>query len=366
VNFTWILESGGASFPSVINFCRKENLMNLRRFAVLLTLTAFTTVARAADTPQTSLLILGKSDQSLSIVDPASLQVAAKLPSGPDPHEVIASDDGKFAYISNYGGGTFNTITVVDLVAQKTLPVIDLGALRGPHGLAFSGGKLWFTAEGAKVLGSYDPAMQKIDWVLGTGQDRTHMVYVFPGENKLITSNVSSATVTLIEKGSSQLRGPGGPAGPPRTEWNETVISVGKGSEGFDVSLDGREIWVANAQDGSISIIDVAAKKVVQTLDVNIRGANRLKFTPDGKLAFVSSLGGSDLVVFDRATRKEVKRITLGRGAAGILMQPDGARAYVACTPDSYVAVIDLKSLEVTGKIIAGKNPDGLAWAVRK
>ena len=349
--------------------------MNIRQFTALLALSTFATAAGAAETPQTSLLILGKSDQSLSIVDPASLQVIAKLPSGPDPHEVIASDDGKFAYISNYGGGTFNTITVVDLVAQKTLPVIHLGALRGPHGLAFSGGKLWFTAEGAKVLGSYDPATQKIDWVLGTGQDRTHMIYVFPGENKLITSNVSSATVTLIEKGTAPSRGPGGPggpagpggpSGPPRTEWNETVIPVGKGSEGFDVTPDGHELWVANAQDGTISIIDVAAKKVVQTLDVNIRGANRLKFTPDGKLALVSSLGGSDLVVFDRANRKESKRIKLGHGAAGILMQPDGTRAYVACTPDSYVVVIDLKSLQSTAKIIAGQNPDGLAWAARK
>jgi len=339
--------------------------MNLRRFVVLVALATFATVVRAAETPQVSLLILGKSDQSLSIVNPASLQVVATLPSGPDPHEVIASDDGKFAYISNYGGGTFNTITVVDLVAQKPRPAIDLGALRGPHGLVFAGGKLWFTAEGAKVLGSYDPATQTIDWVLGTGQDRTHMVYVFPGENKLITSNVSSATVTLIEKESSQLRSPG-PGGPPRTEWNETVIPVGKGSEGFDVSPDGQELWVANAQDGTISVIDVAAKKVVKTLDANVRGANRLKFTPDGKLAFVSSLGGSDLAVFDRASRKEAKRIKLGHGAAGILMEPDGARAFVACTPDSYVVVIDLKSLEITGKIIAGKNPDGLAWAVRK
>jgi YVTN family beta-propeller protein len=337
--------------------------MNIQRIAAILALAVAATTARGADTPQASLLILGKSDQSLSIVDPSTLQVIAKVPAGPDPHEVIASDDGKFAYISNYGGGTFNTITVVDLVAQKTLPAIDLGALRGPHGLAYSGGKLWFTAEGAKVLGSFDPATQKIDWVLGTGQDRTHMVYVFPGADKLITSNVSSATVTFIEKVSFPTRGPGGPT---RTEWNETVIPVGKGAEGFDVSPDGREIWVANAQDGTVSIIDVATKKVVQTLKANIRGANRLKLTPNSKLAFVSTLEGSDLVVLDRADRKETKRIKLGNGAAGILIQPDGARAYVACTPDNYVAVIDLKSLAVIGKITAGKNPDGLAWAVRK
>lgn len=61
-----------------------------------------------------------------------------------------------------------------------------------------------------------------------------------------------------------------------------------------------------------------------------------------------------------------MKRVKIGRGAAGIQMRPDGSRAYVACTPDNYVDIIDLKSLEVTGHIEAGKQqPDGLAWAVR-
>ena len=138
------------------------------------------TVLKAAETPQTSLLALSKGEQSLSIVDPATLTVVGHVPAGPDPHEVIASDDGKFAYISNYGGGSYNTITVVDLLTQKTLPIIDLGALRGPHGLAFAGGKLWFTVEGSKAVGSYDPSTKQIDWILGTGQDRTHMIYVFP------------------------------------------------------------------------------------------------------------------------------------------------------------------------------------------
>src|SRR3984885_5523610 len=153
-------------------------------------------ILHAADT----LLVLSMCAMTLSIVDPATLKVLAKMPSGPDPHEVVASTDGKFAYISNYGGGAYNTITVTDLVAQKTVETIDLGALRGPHGLMFAGGKLWFTAEAAKAIGSYDPATKKIDWILGTGQDRTHMIYVFPRLDPIITSNVNSATVSVIEK----------------------------------------------------------------------------------------------------------------------------------------------------------------------
>jgi DNA-binding beta-propeller fold protein YncE len=316
-------------------------------------------IANAAD----SLLALSKGDLTLSIVDPTTLKVVARMPSGPDPHEVVASPDGKFAYISNYGGGAYNTITVVDLVAQKTIsPPIDLGALRGPHGLMYVGNKVWFTAEAAKAIGSYDPATQKVDLVLGTGQGRTHMVYVFDGLKRIITSNVSSATMTIIDKSTApQGRGRGAPGG----DWDETNVTVGRGAEGFDVTPGGKELWAANAQDGTISILDLSAKKVTQTLNADVNSANRLKFTPDGKLALVSVLSGANLSIFDVATRAVKKRIAIGQGAAGIEMQPDGSRAFIACTPDSYVVVLDLKTLEVKGHFDAGKNPDGMAWSHR-
>lgn len=333
----------------------------------------------AQSTPKEALLILAKKDQTLAIVDPATLKVLNRVPVGHDPHEVIASTDGKTAYVSNYGFGTWNTLAVIDLVAQKALPSIDLGPLRGPHGLDFVGGKTWFTAEAAKVIGRYDPATNKVDWVLGTGQNRTHMIWVAPDQERIITTNVSSATVSIIDKVTVNPPGPppGANSGPPpranpgpppapRTDWNETVIPVGRGDEGFDVSPNEKELWVANAQDGTVSIIDVDAKKVTQTLNANVTGANRLKFTPDGKLVFISSLRSPDVTVIDAATRKEVKRIPVGHGAAGILMQPDGARVFVSCSPDDYVAVIDLKSLQVTGHIDAGHEPDGLAWATER
>ena len=338
----------------------------------------------AQATPATSLLVLAKRDSSLAIVDPTTLKVVARVPAGPDPHEVVASLDGRFAFISNYGFGAYNTLSMVDLVGQEPLLPIDLGALHGPHGLAFAAGKVYFTAETNKVIGRYDPATGKIDWILGTGQNRTHMIFVSKDLDHIFTSNTVSATVSIIEKsaggfGPGRPNGPGGPPGAPPNgpngagtpigpgipDWNETVVGVGRGSEGFDVSPDGKELWVANAQDGTISIIDIASKRVTQTLDSNVRGANRLKFTPDGKSVFVSSLGGENLMVFDAASRADAKRIKLGRGAAGILMQPDGSRAYVACSPDNYVAVIDLKTLELIGRIDAGREPDGLAWATR-
>jgi len=345
------------------------------RCALVVFLTTLAGWACAQTTPKAALVALSKQDHTLAIVDPASLQVLARIPVGDDPHEVAASADGKTAYVSNYGFGAFHTLTVIDLVGQKPAGVIDLGALRGPHGLDFEAGKVWFTAEAAKAIGSYDPAMEKIDWIMGTGQNRTHMLYVFPGAKRILTTNVSSATVTVLERTEGRASGmppgpppgPGGPPpGPPPTpqggDWLLTVIPVGQGAEGFDVSPDGKEAWVANARDGTISVIDLTANKVTATLAVNVPGANRLKFTPDGKQVLVTP--GSALVILDAATRKEVKRLPGVHGSGGIQMQPDGARAYVACGRDGYVAVIDLKTLELVGKIDVA-SPDGLAWAAR-
>jgi len=150
---------------------------------------------------------------------------------------------------------------------------------------------------------------------------------------------------------------------PPGGDWKLTVIPVGRGSEGFDVSPDGKEAWVANAQDGTVSVIDIAAKKVTATLAANVPGANRLKFTPDGRLVLITAQQA--LVVLDAATHQEVKRLSNVHGSGGIQMQPDGVRAYVACGRDGYVAAIDLKKLEMVGKVdVAG--PDGLAWAVQQ
>ena len=342
-----------------------------------------------------SLLVLSKQEHILAVVNPTTLKVTAKIPVGDDPHEVIASADGSTAYVSNYGGGTLHTLAVIDLKTDKALAPIDVTPLRGPHGLTFVGGKTWFTVEGSKAIARYDPATHKVDWVLGTGQNRTHMIYVSADEKRIVTTNVNSGTVSILDLEPVQMPEPppphagqtppppppeandaeeasragntapsAGPGkGPARLDWNQTVVRVGHGSEGFDISPDHREVWVANAQDGTISIVDLAAHRVLQTLAVDVESANRLKFTPDGKHVLVSTLGGPDLIIIDAATRKEVKRLPIGHGAAGILMQPDGARAFVACTPDNYVAIIDLNTLDVAGHLETGGGPDGMAWA---
>jgi len=325
------------------------------RFAVFTSL-LLTAVSVCAQLPSPALLVLEKNDKTLALVDPATLQVIVRAPAGEDPHEVVATGAG-FAFISNYGafGNPQHTISVVDLRFFQATDTINLGSLIAPHGLSALHGNVYFTAEGSKAIGRYDPATRKIDWTLGLGQNRAHMLVVTQDEARIFTSNVNSDSISILDRD-------------PKADvsgWSEDVIPVGKGPEGFDVSPEGKEVWVANSHDGTVSIIDVASRKVVQTLDVHTKFANRLKFTPDGKLVLISDLGTGDLVVLNAAARKEIKRVNLGKGAAGILIEPDGLKAYVAVGPDNNVAVFDLKTLAVTGRIPTGNGQDGMAWAQR-
>ncbi len=332
----------------------RSTLRNFLVAVVCLILFGFATLA-TGQTPSPALLVLDKEDNMLAIIDPATLKTVAQIPTGEGPHEIAVSDDGKLAFVADYGGRTpGNTLSVIDLVAQKELHRVDLGALRRPHGIVFADGKVWFTAEQNRLITRYDPVSNQIDWLLGIGQNGTHMLAFSKDRSKLFTSNIQSDSITLLERGSGPY------------SWNATIISVGKGPEGGDISPDGREYWAANSADGTVSIMDIATKKVVQTLDVRTSHSNRLKFSSDGKLVLISDPGSNSLVIVDAASRKEVKRLNPGRQPEGILIPPDGARAYVAVAGEKTVAVLDLKTLEVTAHISTGNGPDGMAWAERR
>lgn len=310
--------------------------------------------ASAADLPRKTLLILNKEDATLSVVDAETRRLVGTAPTGFQPHEVTVSTDGKFAFASNYGNleQPGNSISMIDLATRKEQRIV-LSSLGRPHGIFYHGGKVYFSAEGSKAIGRLDPATKQVDWILGTGQNATHMVLVTADGSRMITSDIGSNTITVID------RTPNG------RDWTETHIPVGKGPEALDLSPDGKQLWTAHSGDGQVSIIDLATTKVVETFNVGTKRSNRLKFTPDGKRVLISDLAAGELVFVDVTTRKELKRLPLGKGVEGILIPPDGSVAYVAVNGDNFVAIVDWKTLTVTGRIDAGKGPDGMAWFQR-
>ncbi len=245
----------------------------------------------------------------------------------------------------------------------KALPPIDLGALRSTHGLAFAGGKLYFTAETNKVIGRYDPATQRVEWILGTGQDRTHMVAVSRSLDRIVTSNVNSGTISIIEQVSQPNGGfgrrpagrgprraaPPGRRGGPRLTWE--VTNVRRWSWGGRLRRVAR--WKRNLgcqrarRDGD----DHRCRREEGHADSSHRSEGRqpLEVHAGWQASLDLGSGRGQLATAawwcsTRRVAKEVKQLSLGGGAAGILIAPDGSRAYVAVSTTDKIAVVDLKT----------------------
>lgn len=315
----------------------------------LVALLAVLVFSASAQTKQPRLLVLNKGENTLAILDPQTLKILGRVPTGNSPHEVAASADGRFAYVANYGPGPEpgNSLSVIDLAAMKETRRVDLGGLRRPHGIVEAGGKVYFTCETNRLIARYDPAADKVDWLMGTGQDTSHMLAVTPDQKKIYTANIRSASITSFDFSVQ-----------PSTI---TQIPIGPNPEGMDLSPGGKEVWTAHRNSGEISVVDTATRKVST---FNVGGdPYRVKLTPDGKRALVSNPKDGELIVVDAVTCKEIKRIPVEGMPAGITVSPDGKQAFVTTIQANGIAVINLESLSVTGKVETGKGPDGLAWA---
>ena len=332
-------------------------------------LAPFLTAAFLAGAANTSdlLVVVNKSDDTVSILDAKSGALKATVKTGRGPHEVEVLADGKTAAVSDYGKAAEpgHTITLVDVDRGVAVATVELGEGTRPHGLeALADGRLLVTAEGTKELLVVDPKARRVTARIPTGRETSHMVAAPRSGDRAFVASIGSGTVTAADLAKSKVA-----ADRP----------TGAGAEGIDVTPDGRQVWVTNRGADTVSVVDASTLEILATLPAP-KFPIRVKVTPDGKRALVSCAQSGDVAVFDVASRREVRRIAMDREAVpgsearvfsdrfgkspvpvGLLIAPDGKRAWVASTNADVVSVLDLEKLEVVGRLTAGREPDGLA-----
>jgi YVTN family beta-propeller protein len=321
-------------------------------FLLSIVLTVAGSAIMHAQTAKPVLAVLNKAENTLAFVDPISMKVTGKIPTGNGPHEVVFSEDGKTAFVSNYGDqNPGSSLCVVDVATAKEIRRMDVLPLMRPHGLKVIGGKLYFTAEVNRAIARYDAVSNKIDWMMGTGQNGSHMVVGSGDQRRFFTANVGSDSVTAFTFQNVP------PAGSMITQ-----IAVGKQPEAIDLSPDGKEVWVGLNNDGGVDVIDTATNKVVKRIDLGGR-PYRVRFTRDGKFVVHPTWPANELIIVDAATKSITKRIKISGTPFGIDFSKDGTYAFITALQPDKVYKVNLITGTIEGSVETGLGPDGIAVA---
>lgn len=315
----------------------------------------------AAATPARGLLLVcNKGNHTLGIIDPvAGRQIATVDEEGITGHEVIASPDGRFAYVPIFGnagvgrpGTDGSVIRVIDLETRKIASTIDFGRGVRPH-CAMIGpknGLLYVTTEVEDSVTVIDPRSQKVLYSIPTGQPQSHMLAITKDGRRGYVSNVGPGTVSVLDLVNRRLK---------------SIIPLGTVGQRIALSVDEQWAFTADQKQPRLAVINTKSNAVAQWIELPGIGYGTAA-TPDGRYLVVALIRLNQVGLIDLATMKFVRALDVPAAPQMVVLRPDGAEAYVSCDASGQVAVIDLNAWRVTKLIEAGPGADGLAWAARR
>jgi DNA-binding beta-propeller fold protein YncE len=322
----------------------------------LLLILLFAGVAVCSASDDGLLLVANKGEQTLGIVDPSmGRQVALIAESGVTGHEVVASPDGKLAFVPIYGnsgvglpGTDGRTIDVIDLQQRRVVHKIEFDHGVRPHCAVFGpkDGMLYVTTELDKAIAVIDPHTFKIVGKIPTEEAESHMLAISPDGRRGYTANVGPGTVSVVDmQGRKKL----------------DVIKVANHVQRISVSPDGRWVFTSDTEKPRLAVIDTKTNKIDHWIELPGEGYGSAS-TPDGKWLLIAMPTANAVAVIDLASLRVAKAINVPAAPQEVLIRPDGRVAYVSCDRSHQVAAISLTDWNV--KLIeAGKSADGLAWA---
>jgi len=317
----------------------------------------FTVQGHAQKTGGPMLLVANQGDRDLSLIDPAAGKQVATVPvEGVTGHEVAASPDGKTAYVPIYGdsgvgrpGTDGREIAVIDLASRKVVHKIDFGHGVRPHCAIYdrNSGMLYVTTELDKSVSIIDPRSLKIVGSVPTGQEQSHMLALSRDGSRGYTANVGPGTVSVLDM---------------KARKTVAIIPISKETQRISISRDDNMVFTADQTKPQLAVIDTATNKIKVWVPLPAVGYGTAP-TLDGRWLLVTLPRSKQVAVVDLKTMKVTRTIDVPGAPTEILMSPDGMTAFVSCTTSKQVAEIDLAQGKVARLIEAGDTADGLAWA---
>jgi DNA-binding beta-propeller fold protein YncE len=303
------------------------------------------------------LLVANKGDHTLGIIDTVAGRQIATIPEdGTTGHEVIASSDGKRAFVPIYGnsgvghaGTDGSLLRVIDLASRKIVGTVDFGKGVRPH-CAMIGpkdGLLYVSTELDNSITVIDPKSLKILHGIPTGQTESHMFCISSDNKRAFTANVGPGTVSVLDIPAKKTI---------------ATIPIAKVTQRISISPDDKWVFTSDQTKPQLAVIDTSKNEVSKWIEMPGIGYGSAP-TPDGKFLVIALPNKNKVAIIDLKAMAVATTMDVPKAPQESLVRPDGEEAYVSCDASKQIAVIDTKKWEVKKLIDAGPGADGLAWA---
>lgn len=306
------------------------------------------------------LLVANKGDRSLGIVDPVTARQLATVPvNGITGHEVAASPDGRTAYVPIFGnsgvgkpGTDGRNMVVIDIQSRKVIGDVDFGRGVRPHCAVFGprDGMLYITTELDNSVTVVDPRTLKVVASVPTGQAESHMLAITRDGRRGYTANVGPGTVSVLDLEARKA---------------VAVIPISPVTQRISLSMDDRMAFTADQTKPQLAVIDTTINKVKSWVSLPASGYGTAP-TSDGRWLLVAIPGANQVAVVDLGSLKVMRTVDVPSAPQEVLVRPDNLVAYVSCDVSHKIAVIRISDWKVETLIDAGQGADGLAWAASK
>ena len=320
----------------------------------LLTTALLVTTASA----QSMLLVANQGDHSVSVIDTADGKRVGTIPENAvTGHEVEITPDGKTAFVPIYGssgvgrpGTDGSQILVIDVPSRKIIHSISFDHGVRPHKPIYDRKRdiLYVSTELDKTITAIDPKTYKILYAIPTGAEESHMFALTPNGKSAYVTNVDAGTVSVLDLDAKKL---------------VTIIAVAPIVQRMAISLDGKYAFTSDYKDPRLAVIETASNKVKKYIPLPVRGYGGAA-TYDGKSFLITLPEVNKVGVIDVATLQLTSTIDVNEFPQEVALSPDGKNAYVSCMHGAgTIAVVDLTTKKMVQSIPSGKGADGLVLA---
>lgn len=299
--------------------------------------------------PAETLFVSNEKDNTLSVVDVASLGLIATIPVGRRPRGLVASPDGKLLYLC---ASDSNMIQVIDAATGKALHNLPSGEDPEQFALSPDGKRLFVANEASSLTTIIDTEKRAEIAQVDVGAEPEGMA-VSPDGRLVVTTSESASMAHWIDANSFQLID-----STPTPQRPRYAI--------FDKA--GARLWVSSEVGGAVTVFDVATRALVKTIHFAIPGVPRdqiapvgVRLTSDGRYAFVALGPASHVAVIDAKTFDVVKYVVTGRRVWQLALSGDEKLLFTTNGVSGDVTAIDVEKLAAVKSLKVGRYPWGAA-----